>query len=728
MSKELKTRIQHKIDTAEKWNQSTIVPLEGELIIYSNGSKTASTDIDATLPVPAFKIGNGSTPVVNLPFATLGIVTDGPSVDPENPEITIVPVPGITSGVMIYTGSTIKPSWDTNITESNYYTCSGSLEGTNAGTYTTTFTLKNTETTKWSNDSTEPQTVTWQIQKATYTLQVANNQLTFESIDSVAPANQQVIVKTMANVDQLMIDYSATTDENRVTVENSTKSGPDAEGFYSYTYDLSCTSFVTNSTETISFRIYNETNYNDQNISITINCIATTTEDITDFGSLSWSRIAEIVESGDIPEEWELGDKKKVQLNGYIRDVNVSSMEAYASIIGINQHEKGPEQYIADPSKKSIDLILFDTADGKPLALYDPSNYNKQTDSDKYWTMNRWAKTLKAGWKYSYMRNQVLGSSSNINTQKDSFMRALPQELRENLAPMYILTSSEYSSDKDDVVHLESVYDYLKLPCLGEVTTSINDNGDPAEFDAYNDAEYALTYTDFSELRLGVARDKDAENNLSISRDPIIYWTRTFSYDSYNFATIWRDPADAEGSFYASTTSSPQNFCLGICPIFRIGNVYGDAVEEFYYTNQAAGSTEDPEELIEGNLWSKAGSSVSGMQLRSNIIPYPKGSGKSITIRGWRGNTNVPKKDPSYNTSAQYVEYDENMNVLRSYTGESIDGTYNPYYISFNDEGAYISTPNDDFTYFSFTDSSYNGWTEEAFENCSVNTFVVLIG
>ena len=762
MSKELRTRIQHKIDTAEKWNKSTIKPLEGELIIYSNGNATANLDgILPDLKAPAFKIGDGVHKVGELPFATLGIEVE-PDVpggddpvkpDPENPTITVVSIPQITSGTMIYNGSTITPTWSTNITNSEYFTCEGALSGTDAGTYTTIFKLKNTETTKWSNDSTEPQTVTWQIQKATYTLQVANNQLTFESINSVAPVNQQVVVKTMANVNQLMIGYSSTTGGNRVTVKTSTKSGPDAEGFYSYTYDLSCTSFVTNSTETISFRIYKETNYNDQIISITINCIATSTEDITDFESLSWSRIAEIVESGNIPEEWAIGDKKKVQLNGYIRDVNVGGMEAYASIIGINQHCTGPEQRIANPSKKSIDLVLFDTVDGKPLALYDPSQYKKQTYSDKYWTMNRWARTLKAGWKYSYMRNQVLGSSSNINTQKDSFMRALPQDLRENLAPMYVLTSTEYSSSKTDVIHLESVYDYLKLPCLGEITTGINDNGDPAEFDAYSDAEYdGLVHYDYNELRFGVTRDSDAENNLQISTDPVIYWTRTFSYDSYNFAAIWRDPADMEGSLYASTTSFEQNYSLAICPIFRIGNVYGDSIEEFYYSNQESGSTVDPDdsdEPIEGNLWNKSGSYVrlyNGTDwgaLQSNTMSYPAGA-KSILIKGWQGNYHVPDdglygKDQFYELAgglgAHFSVYLKNGSAL-TYSGKEVDFAYNTYADCFevldSDDVYSIFTirytphESESVQTFSFTDSAYNNWTNEALQNCSVNTFIVL--
>lgn len=54
----LKTRIKHKIDSPDKWNNlPDFKPLEGELIIYNNN-----------ITEPLLKIGDGETSVVNLPF------------------------------------------------------------------------------------------------------------------------------------------------------------------------------------------------------------------------------------------------------------------------------------------------------------------------------------------------------------------------------------------------------------------------------------------------------------------------------------------------------------------------------------------------------------------------------------------------------------------------------------------------------------------------------------
>ena len=61
MEKQLKTRIQHKIDTYENWEKATnFTPLKGEIIIYT-------TDENGYDKV-GLKIGNGWDNVKDLPF------------------------------------------------------------------------------------------------------------------------------------------------------------------------------------------------------------------------------------------------------------------------------------------------------------------------------------------------------------------------------------------------------------------------------------------------------------------------------------------------------------------------------------------------------------------------------------------------------------------------------------------------------------------------------------
>lgn len=57
--KNIKSRIVHKHDTEENWLKSSLVPKQGEIIVF---------DIDATYGYERFKIGDGTTGVNALPF------------------------------------------------------------------------------------------------------------------------------------------------------------------------------------------------------------------------------------------------------------------------------------------------------------------------------------------------------------------------------------------------------------------------------------------------------------------------------------------------------------------------------------------------------------------------------------------------------------------------------------------------------------------------------------
>ena len=58
--KTIKERIQLKNDTEANWNKArNFIPLRGEAIIYS---------ADGAHPFSRLKIGDGTTPVIDLPF------------------------------------------------------------------------------------------------------------------------------------------------------------------------------------------------------------------------------------------------------------------------------------------------------------------------------------------------------------------------------------------------------------------------------------------------------------------------------------------------------------------------------------------------------------------------------------------------------------------------------------------------------------------------------------
>ena len=63
----IKTRIQSKNGTEAEWNLATnFIPLKGEVIIYNTDGENI---------YPRMKIGDGETPIIQLPFAN-GEISD----------------------------------------------------------------------------------------------------------------------------------------------------------------------------------------------------------------------------------------------------------------------------------------------------------------------------------------------------------------------------------------------------------------------------------------------------------------------------------------------------------------------------------------------------------------------------------------------------------------------------------------------------------------------------
>lgn len=62
------TRIRMKSDTTENWNnQRTFIPMNGEIIIYTDYHKKVNDD-GKIINIPAIKIGDGNSYGVDLPF------------------------------------------------------------------------------------------------------------------------------------------------------------------------------------------------------------------------------------------------------------------------------------------------------------------------------------------------------------------------------------------------------------------------------------------------------------------------------------------------------------------------------------------------------------------------------------------------------------------------------------------------------------------------------------
>ena len=65
--KQFNTRIRSKADTTANWQRNlTFIPLAGEIIIYTDYSTREENG--QTITIPNFKVGDGTTFAVDLPF------------------------------------------------------------------------------------------------------------------------------------------------------------------------------------------------------------------------------------------------------------------------------------------------------------------------------------------------------------------------------------------------------------------------------------------------------------------------------------------------------------------------------------------------------------------------------------------------------------------------------------------------------------------------------------
>lgn len=137
----------------------------GELqavLSVANGAKAAA---DAAASDSA-EAKAAATNAQNSANAALQAITDLTST------INTVPTQG---GALVYNGSSQTPTWNGFDTEK--LTIGGQTSGTNAGTYTATFTPK--EGFKWADGSTDAVSVTWTISRASVTVPSQSGSLTY---------------------------------------------------------------------------------------------------------------------------------------------------------------------------------------------------------------------------------------------------------------------------------------------------------------------------------------------------------------------------------------------------------------------------------------------------------------------------------------------------------------------------------------------------------------------
>lgn len=104
---------------------------------------------------------------------------------PYHRPITLVPIPTLESSNYTYTGSAIEPT----VTgyDSTLMIRAGRINAIVAGTYTTTYKLRDPLNYRWEDGTTEDKTLQWSINKARYSLYVAKTGTLQYTVGITAP-------------------------------------------------------------------------------------------------------------------------------------------------------------------------------------------------------------------------------------------------------------------------------------------------------------------------------------------------------------------------------------------------------------------------------------------------------------------------------------------------------------------------------------------------------------
>ena len=435
--------------------------------------------------------------------------------------ITIANVPS-QSGSLTYSGSEQTPSWSNYNT--TYMTIGGTTKGTNAGSYTATFTP--TTNYRWSDGTTTAKSVTWSIGKAAGSLTLSASSVTLNTSNltktvTVTRAGDGTITATSNNTGVATVSVSG----NTITISHVNK---------------------TTGSATITVKVAAGTNHtapSNKTIAVTAQFVSATLNDN------DWATISDVAAAGTGDSYWDVGDCKAVSVSGTVGTQSISGTY-YVYILG----------FAHNGATGTIDFGTFKTAasSGVDVCLIDSKYGSNSTDGTKYFNMNHSSNTNSGGWKGCDLRYDVLGSTNtdggNATTTtatspvSGTLMAALPSDLRAVMKPMTIYTDNT-GGGTDTASNVTTSVDYLPLL---------------AEFEIFGTRSYANSaeqnyqkqYTYFS------SGNSKVKYRHSATGSTAFWWERSPYCGSSNFfCYVYTD---------GLADSDPARSSYGLAPAFRV--------------------------------------------------------------------------------------------------------------------------------------------------------------
>lgn len=265
---------------------------------YSDGASAAVSNYSIS-PTTFTSVGSQS---VTISYTEHGVTKTSTTAVTVNKK-TISAVPS-QSGALTYNGSSQSPTWSGySVTQ---MTIGGTTSGTNAGSYTATFTPKANYC--WPNGTTTTKNVTWTIGKASGSLSISPTTLTLDSSTTSAS-----IAVTKAG-DGVISAVSSAPGIATASVSGST---------------VTVTGKASGSA-TITVSVAEGTNHTapaSKTCAVTANFLNPT------FASNTWEQIIAACQSGSVPDTWVAGDNKTMTIDGadYLVDIIGKSHDTYAA-------------------------------------------------------------------------------------------------------------------------------------------------------------------------------------------------------------------------------------------------------------------------------------------------------------------------------------------------------------------------------------------------------------
>ena len=382
------------------------------------------------------------------------------------------------SGVLTFTGAEQAPVWNNYNPAALIMT--GETTGTNAGTYTATFTP--VEGYKWRDGTTDAKSVTWTIGRAIIMgIPAQSGSLTYNGsaqspVWSGHDAAKLTIGGTTSGTNAGSYNATFTPVSNYQWSDGSTaaktvawsigkaagSSSLNKSSLALSTGTMSGTISVTRAGNGAVSASSSNTNVATVSVSgttVTVTapadktCTVTVTLPTTSLNDNTWATIKEVSDAGQGENYWSVGDTKRITINGKVGNFTFSNLAIDAFIIGFNHNS----------SREGTNRIHFQIGKigGKDVCLCD-SQYGSGQSGNGYFNMNP-NNSNSGGWNGSYMRKTLLGNSGTPSSPPaNSMLAALPSDLR---AVMKSVTkySDNTGGSPDNASYVTSTTDYLFL-------------------------------------------------------------------------------------------------------------------------------------------------------------------------------------------------------------------------------------------------------------------------